>query len=155
MPGENQPGNRHDPLLNWGYVVQIGESTIAEFTEISGISNESEVVDYQEGGENSYQHRFRGRNKYTNLVLTHGVTQLSPALWAWREAVIYGATPPMLPVAVIKLDDHGDEICRWHFKNCWPVKWRGPEFKAGAAEIAVETLELAHDGFRVDDEWSG
>ena len=147
MAASNQTGVRKDPLRSAGFVVVIGEASLGEFVEVSGIADENAVVEYQEGGENTYSHKFKGRNKYKNLVLTHGITRLSPALWAWRDAVIYGATPPLINVTVIKLGDDGEESCRWLFKNCWPEKWKGPDFKAGASEIAIETLELAHDGF--------
>ena len=147
---QNQTGRRLDPWISSGFRLVIGEVEEGEFQEVSGISNETEVVEFQEGGENTYSHKFRGKNKYPNLVLRHGVTRLSPAIWAWREAVIHRKTPPLLDMSVIKLDDTGEEVCRWVFRNCWPVKWQGPDFKAGASELAIETLEIAHDGYYVE-----
>ena len=150
MAGQTPTGRRFDPWTSAGFKLVIGEVEEAEFSEVSGISNETEVVDFQEGGENTYSHKFRGRNKYPNLVLRHGITRMSPALWAWREATIHRKTPPMLNVSVIKVDEMGEEVCRWNFRNCWPIKWQGPDRKAGASELAVETLEIAHEGFEFD-----
>ena len=150
MAGQTPTGRRFDPWTAFGFKLVIGEVEEAEFSEVSGISNETEVVDYTEGGENTYVHKFRGRNKYPNLVLRHGITRMSPAIWAWREATIHRKTPPMLNVSVIKVDETGEEVCRWNFRNCWPVKWQGPDLKAGSSELAFETLELAHEGFEFD-----
>ena len=49
-------------------------------------------------------------------------------------------------VSVVMYDVTGTELLRWNFVNAYPVKWTGPEFAADGSTMAVESLELAHDG---------
>jgi phage tail-like protein len=44
------------------------------------------------------------------------------------------------------LDNQGNEVVRWNFFEAWPVKWDGPDFNAEGTDVAIETLELAHEG---------
>ena len=138
-----------DPVTGSRFFLEIGGITEAEFHECSGLSNETDVVTQAEGGENTFAYKFRGRSKYPNLVLKHGVSKMSPSLWAWREAVIHRKTPPILNMSVVMTDMQGQEILRWSLTNCWPCKWQGPDLKAGESALAIETLEVAYDYFQV------
>lgn len=136
-----------DPFTSFRYILEINGIQTAGFQEISGLTNETAVVPWEEGGENTYVHQFRGQTKYTNLTLKHGVSLLSPALWAWREALIHRRIPPLVDITLIMLDDKGEEFARWFFRGCWPAKWIGPDMKGGASELAIETLEIAYAAF--------
>ena len=138
-----------DPYLTSLFVLEIGGIWEAEFSQCTGLQSETEVVSVEEGGENNFAHKLRGRNKNPPLVLKHGISKMSPALWAWREAMIHRLVPPMLNGAVILLDDQKQEVARWSFRNAAPVKWQGPALKAGDNALAIETLELSHDGLTV------
>ena len=53
--------------------------------------------------------------------------------------------------SVALMNNHGDVLRRWHFTNAWPVSWEGPSLAAGGSELAIETLEIAHDGLTVSN----
>ena len=138
-----------DPALNSYFILELGSVWEAEFQECTGLESQNELVYFEEGGENTFTYWFRGKNKNPNLVLKHGVSKMSPSLWAWREAVIHRKVPPLLDGAVILMSAAGKELVRWSFKSAMPVKWQGPELKAGQDQLAIETLELTYEDLRV------
>jgi len=140
------PGDRKDPYLALNFILEIGGLTVGGFSEISGLQGEIETEDYREGGQNSFIHKLAGPAKYSSsLVLKHGLTD-SDDLWTWFQDAA-GGNIERKNVSVILLNSTGDEILRWNFSEAYPVKWTGPDLRAGSADVAVESLELAHHGF--------
>jgi phage tail-like protein len=138
-------GDRHDPVLAFCFAVEISGLLVAGFSEVSGLQAEIEVQEYREGGVNGYVHKRAGPVKYTsNLTLKKGITD-STELWSWYRDVMNGRIQRK-PVDVVLMNSAGEEWRRWKLQNAYPVKWTGPDMKAAASEVAVETLELAHEG---------
>jgi len=138
-------GERHDPVLAFCFAVEISGLLVAGFSEVSGLQAETEVQEYREGGVNGYVHKRAGPVKYaSNLTLKKGITD-STELWCWYRDVMNG-TIKRKPVDVVLMNSAGEEWRRWKLQNAYPVKWTGPDMKAAASEVAVEILELAHEG---------
>ncbi|MBV8113648.1 MAG: phage tail protein [Silvibacterium sp.] len=138
-------GDRHDPVLAFCFAVEISGMLVAGFSEVSGLQAEIEVQEYREGGVNGYVHKRAGPVKYaSNLTLKKGITD-STELWSWYRDVMNGRIQRK-PVDVVLMNSAGEEWRRWKLQNAYPVKWTGPDMKAAASEVAVETLELAHEG---------
>jgi phage tail-like protein len=138
-------GDRHDPVLAFCFAVEIGGILVAGFSEASGLQAEIEVQDYREGGVNEYTHKFAGPVKYpSNLILKKGITD-NTELWAWYRNVMSGKFKRQ-PVNVVLMNSAGEVWRRWRLQNAYPVKWTGPDMKAATSEVAIETLELAHEG---------
>jgi len=134
-----------DPVLGFNYAVEISGLIVGGFSEVSGLNAEIEIFDYREGGVNDYVHKCPGPVRYpSNLVLKKGITD-SKDLWSWYCDVMQG-TIQRKPVDVVLMDAAGDEKRRWKLQNAYPVKWAGPDLKAMASEVAVEAIELAHEG---------
>jgi phage tail-like protein len=132
-----------DPVGELRFKVKIDDVVIGEFSECTGLSIEYEVLEYQEGGEDRYTHKFRGRLKYPNLVLKRGVTH-EEGLLKWffdrRNREARGA------LTVTLVGDDGGDIRSWAFAGAFPVKWQGPSLNAKSTNVAIETLEVAHQG---------
>jgi phage tail-like protein len=139
-------GGRKDPVLGYNFSVEIGGIFVAGFSEVSGLLAEIEVQEYREGGVNDYLHKRAGPAKYPNLVLKKGVTD-NTELFSWYCKVMSGSIQRKL-IAVVLMDAAGNEHCRWTVQNAYPVKWSGPDLKAAASEVAIETMEFAHEGLR-------
>ncbi len=138
-------GDRHDPVLAFCFAVEIGSLQVAGFSEVSGLQAEIEMQEYREGGVNGYVHKRAGPVKYaSNLTLKKGITD-SAELWSWYRDVMNGRIQRK-QVDVVLMNSAGEERRRWKLQNAYPVKWTGPDMKAAASEVAVETLELAHEG---------
>jgi phage tail-like protein len=137
-------GERGDPYLTSHFYVEIQGIEQASFAECSGLSVETEVFEYQEGGLNEYVHKLPGRSKVSNVTLKRGITE-STELWDWYRDVVQGKVERK-NVSIVLYDLEGEEVMRWAFIDAYPVKWSGPGFKADANAITIETLELAHRG---------
>lgn len=135
-----------DPSGSFRFWVEIDGILAGGFTEVAGLRAETEVEEYREGGVNDFVHRFPKITKYPTITLKRGVTT-SAELYNWYKEVVSG-TINRKSGSVVLLDQAGDEIWRWNFFEAYPVKWVGPELKSTRAEVAVETLELVHNGLK-------
>lgn len=146
--GEKENESRPDarPIGAFRFAVKVDgiPDTAARFQSVSGLSHEFEIVTHQEGGLNDRTHQLPGQGKYPNLVLKTGYL-VNPALESWHRDFVKNRGPRR-NVTVDLLDLSGAKVRSWTFERCWPVKWEGPQFDGSQAAIAVQTLELAHEG---------
>ena len=138
-------GERKEPLTSFRFLVEIDNLVVGGFSEISGLQVETEIEEYREGGNNTFVHKLPKFSKYPNLTLKRGLTD-STVLWNWYQEVVSG-TIERKNGSIILLDYAGSEKWRWNFIQAYPVKWGGPDLKADSNTFAIETLELAHNGF--------
>lgn len=145
--GENPPYRPSDrPLGAYRFSVKIGGRTATEvgrFQSVSGLAHEFEVITHQEGGINDRTHKLPGQGSYPNLVLKQGYLT-HPWLEKWHRDFL--STRQRYTVTVNLLDAAGETMRSWSFARCWPVKWEGPSLDGSQSAIAVQTVELAHDG---------
>lgn len=137
-------GERRDPYLDFRFLVEMDSLVVAGFTEVSGLEVEMETEEYQEGGVNTHAHKLPDRFGYPNLVLRRGLTD-SQLLWRWIQAGVDGRVERRNGT-VFLLDSTGDVSWGWGFRDAYPVKWTGPELQADRGAVAVESLELVHNG---------
>ncbi len=135
-------GKRSDPYSAYRFKVEIEGIIAAGFTEVSGLTIETEVETIQEGGVNNFQYKLPKFTKYSNITLKRGLMDLE--LWGWYQTVISGKFKRKS--GTIYLFDHsGNEIQDfYHFFEAYPIKWEGPSFNTIKSTIASETLILAH-----------
>ncbi|MCK4731650.1 MAG: phage tail protein [Methanophagales archaeon] len=137
---------RKDPYLSFRFLVEIQGLIVGGFSEVSGLQAETETEDIQEGGVNDYVHKLPKITKYPNITLKRGITD-SDALWKWHQDVVNGIIKRKNGF-IILLDGEGNEKWRWSFERAYPVKWTGPELRADGNTVAVESIELAHNGIK-------
>jgi phage tail-like protein len=136
---------RKDPYRNCNFLVEIDGITQAGFADCSGLGSTTDPVEYREGGDNTTPRKLPGQTKYTNISLKWGLTD-SRELYDWYRKVVTGK-PERRNGSIVVLDIDGlTEVVRWNFFNAWPSKMEGPSFSAKGNEVAIETLELAHEG---------
>jgi phage tail-like protein len=140
-------GTRRDPFPVYCFRVTLdalsGDAS-AFFKSVSGLKYETEVTDYQEGGQNKFTHRLVGATKWSNLVLKRGFAR-SFELMQWRQDWINGEFKRSSG-EIAQLDTKLDPVCVWKFEGGWPCKWELSEFDASKSELSIETLEIAHHG---------
>ncbi len=134
----------HAVYSAYRFGVEIDKLAEAMFSECSGLQAETELFEWEEGGVNTFKHRLVVRTKYPNLVLKRGVASME--LWNWYQSVIQGH-PDRRDLSIILYGYAGEHELRWKIQGAIPVKWSGPSFKSGSTEVALETLELVHQGF--------
>jgi phage tail-like protein len=141
---------RNDPYKAFNFIVEIDGIAAAGFSECSGLSTATDIIEYREGNERGGARKLPGLTKFANIVLKRGLTR-SLDLWNWRKTVINGAVERKSGVIVLLADDH-TPVGRFKFHAGWPAKWEGPPLNAKSSEVAVETLEIAHEGLEIEFE---
>lgn len=136
-------GNRSDPYRAYNFLVEIEGITVAGFRECSGLDSTQDPIEYREGNEGPTARKLPGLVKYSNISLKRGITD-DAALWDWRKKVMDGQIERRNG-SIILLDDMREEKARWNFYEGWPTKWTGPSLNATGAEVAIETLDIAHE----------
>jgi phage tail-like protein len=114
------------------------------FKSVSGLKFETEVVPVSAGGANDTTFQLPGATKWSNLVFKQGFTN-SSALMTWRQQWLQGQMT-RTDGTIIQLDTALKVAAKWKFKRGWPCKWEISEFDASKSELAIETLEIAHEG---------
>ena len=141
---------RIDPYRNYNFALELNYVNLGYFTDCTGFGASTDPIEYREGGMTFATRKLPGQTKYNNIVLKWGLTN-SRELWDWYQAIIAGRIERRNGSIVAYDVDGSTEKVRWNFIQAWPTKWDGPDFSAKGNEIAIETLELAHEGIvRVD-----
>lgn len=141
--------NRLDPFGQYNFRVEIDGITRAGFKECSGLETMQDATDYREGTDLGLTMRkLPGLISYSNITLNRGITT-DHEMWDWRRRLMSG-NADRRNLSIVLMDDAGNDVIRWNLRNCWPTKWAGPSFDATSNEVAIESLELAHEGVEVD-----
>lgn len=140
----NMLGVRADPYQAFKFLVEIDSLVVGGFSECSGLQVETETHEYREGGQNDYVHRFAGPTKYPPLILKHGLTMIE-GLWSWHQDVTQRIIARKNGT-IFLMNKKGIPVIWWNFKEAFPVKWTGPDLRADAGSVAIESIELAHRG---------
>ena len=137
-------GTRVDPYGNFNFLIEIDGISRAAFHEASGFDSTIDVIEHREGGDNLTPRKLPGMTKYSNIVLKWGITD-DAQLYQWHLDAVKGKIARKNG-SIVLLDRQGQEKLRWNFVGAWPSKWKGPDFTAEGNDVAIETLELAHEG---------
>jgi phage tail-like protein len=155
-----------DPLLIHRFALELGFLHVAGFQECTGLTKETRIMEYKEGGRNASALKFPDGGSVGNIVLKRGLLTDSNAdvLYKWHHDVMSGEfneddNPNLRPFdsdedinnrcSIILMDETGEEKKRWVLIRAFPLKWSGPDLKSGASEIALESLELACEGIEL------
>lgn len=137
-------GNVPDPYLNFNFLVEIDNIARGAFHEVSGLDSTIDVVEHREGGRNTTPLKLAGQTKHANIVLRWGMT-IDDELYQWHKTVVDG-TVDRRNGSVVLLDRRGSEVARWNFQRAWPSKYTGPSLSAEASDVAIESVEIVHEG---------
>lgn len=116
-----------------------------QFSEVHGLGGELEVMPYAEGGVNDYVHQLPVRHSWSRITLTRGVVR-EPGLWWWYQAGLTQSLGARRDGAIVLLTSGGMPAMAWTFRAGLAVRWSGPELNSMQDAVAVETLEIAHEG---------
>jgi len=132
--------------LSLCFKVKLDDQTdLGSWTKCEGLALEYDVQEVREGGNNEYVHRLPGRMKLQNLKLTRPIDKDTAKVTDWLASV--ASDPKRSTAEIALLDGGGETIASWRFQGIYPVKWSGPTLDTGQNAVALEVLELAHNGF--------
>ena len=134
------------PYRKFRFKVEIDGIGVGSFSEVSGFDASIDVVEYRDGDSTvATARKLPGLVKYGNITLKWGLVD-SMELYNWIQEAINGDVKQK-PVTIRLMNESGtEEKANWAVLNAWPVKYTAPDFNSTASEVAMETLELAHEG---------
>lgn len=139
------PAARRDPYPSFNFEVEIEGIASIAFREVSGLEGSVDVIEYREGADRALTVRkLPGLVRYANVTLRRGISD-SQDLWNWWNAVASGNTDRR-PVVILLLDRAGNQVRRWVLREAWPVRYQVSVLDAEQGQVAIESLELAHEG---------
>ena len=145
-------GTRTDPYGQFNFEVEIDGVGTFGFSEVSGLTTDTNIIEYREGNEiadgESTTRKLPGLIKYNNIVLKRGFTKDLSA-YNWRLKVIRGHTS-RASGSITLLDEGRSPVLRWTFREGWPSKWEGPALNGKTSEVAIESMEIAHEGLTME-----
>lgn len=121
---------------------------VAGFSECSGMDASFEVMQVKEGGLNTHVWQLPVRASHSNITLKHGAIYAYDDLWDWHYGWVQGQGKRKDGLIVLN-DNSGQPAKIWKFKRGIPVKWSGPALNAAQNSVAVESLEIAHEGLEM------
>ncbi len=158
----SQTALRSDPVLNHNFVISLLDTSstlaivgsalvsglldaaVGGFSECTGLESSMKVEDFNEGGNNGTVLKFPGRVSWTNLTLKRGVAANS-SLWDWAYGFVTGKGKRRDGVVVL-LNEMLVPNTIWYFRRGLPQKYSGPQMNATQNNVAVESIEIAHEG---------
>lgn len=136
------PGERPGASGGLSFRVEIEGVTTGEFSEVSGLSSTTEVVEFREGGDVERIRKVPGITRFSDIVLAaEPDNPVLDDLWAWRQEIIEGTTNRRNGSIVI-YDHSGGEVARYTFFRAWPSKWTGPMPKSDGSKVFVEEVTI-------------
>jgi phage tail-like protein len=136
------------PRPRFRFEVKWG-SAVMSFEEVSGLDVETQPIEYRRGDSPAFSvAKMPGLKKTGNVTLKKGVFESGNKFWDWFNQIKMN-TVNRMPATISLLDEQGRPTMVWTLKSAWPAKVTGPELKAEGNEVAIETLEIAHDGLTI------
>lgn len=139
---------KQDPYRQFRFRVEIDKISQAGFSECTFGDTSTDPVEYREGDEPPVFRKLSGLTKFGNITLKWGLTD-SMELYNWRQRVIeHGAEGERVNMSIVLINEAGQDKARWNIERAWPIKYDPMDFSAKGNEVGIETLEIAHEGFK-------
>ncbi|MBA4344505.1 MAG: phage tail protein [Methylibium sp.] len=136
------------PLPKFHFQVKW-DSAVMSFEEVSGLDAEAQPIEYRHGDSPVFSAiKMPGLKKYGNVTMKKGVFKSDNKFWDWFNQIKMN-TIKRVPVTISLLDEEGKPTMVWTLTNAWPTKVTGTDLKAEGNEVAIETIEIAHEGLAI------
>ena len=139
------------PIVKFHFQVEWGGTKIG-FTEVSGLDVESEVVEYRHGASPEYsKQKMPGMQKYSNITLKRGTFATDNEYYNWWNTVKLNKIERR-DITISLLNEEHAPVVTWKVKNAWPSKIQSTDLKADGNEVAIESMEIVHEGLTIQNE---
>jgi len=140
----NYPLSKFHFQVNWGGT-QIG------FSEVSGLDIENEIIEYRQGASPDFSKiKMPGMMKYPNITLKRGMFQGDNEYYEWLNTIQLN-TAERRDITISLLNEDHEPVVVWKVRQAWAAKISGTDLKADGNEVAIETLEIAHEGLTIQN----
>jgi phage tail-like protein len=139
------------PLPVFHFTVQWGGTRIG-FSEVSGLTQENQAIEYRDGSFPEYSSiKMPGLRKFSNVTLKRGIVKADNDFFKWLSTVKLNQVERR-DLVVSLLNENHEPVMTWKVQNAFPVKVEGPGLKASGNEVAIESIEIAHEGLELQNE---
>lgn len=139
------------PIVKFHFQVEWGGTKIG-FTEVSGLDVETEVVEYRDGANPEYSKvKMPGMQKFSNITLKRGTFASDNEYFDWWNTVKLN-TITRRDITISLLNEEHEPVVTWKVKNAWPTKIQSTDLKADGNEVAIESMEIVHEGLTIQNE---
>ncbi|MDZ7581796.1 MAG: phage tail protein [Deltaproteobacteria bacterium] len=139
------------PLPKFHFYVEWASASI-KFSEVSGLDKETEVIEYRDGASPEYSKlKMPGLQKYSNITLKRGVFASDNEFFDWMNTVKMN-TIERRDITISLLNENHEPVVVWKVKNAWPAKIQSTDLKADGNEVAIESMEIVHEGLRIQND---
>lgn len=137
------------PFPVFHFQVEWG-GTSQGFTEVSGLNIEVQSIDYRDGLSPEYNvTKMSGMVQYTNITLKRGIFSGDNEFFQWLTTTKLN-NPERRDLTISLLGENHDPVMVWKVKNAWPCKVEGPSLNSTGNEVAMESIELCHEGLTIE-----
>ena len=120
-----------------------------KFQEVSGLDTETQAIEYRHGDHPVFSTmKMPGIKKFGNITMKKGIFKSDNKFWDWYNQIKMN-TIKRVPVTISLLDEAGGATMTWTLANAWPTKITGTDLKADGNEVAIESIEIAHEGLTI------
>lgn len=138
------------PLPVFHFSVDWGGTKFA-FSEVTGLNIEAQVIEYRDGLSPEFSTlKMPGLVKYGNITMKRGVVPADNEFYDWYNETKMNQ-PQRRDIIISLLNEDHDPVMTWKVKGAWPTKVTSPDMKANGNEVAIETIEIAHNGFVIEN----
>lgn len=137
------------PLVKFHFSVDWGGTKIG-FTEVSGLDVETETIEYRDGASPEFSTlKMPGMMKYSNITLKRGYFSGDNEFYEWMNTIKLNVVERR-DITITLLNEEHEPTVVWKVRNAWPVKIQSTDLNADGNEVAIETIELAHEGISIE-----
>jgi phage tail-like protein len=138
------------PLPKYYFQVKW-DSKEMKFQEVSGLDVEAQPIEYRHGDSKEFSTiKMPGIKKTSNVTMKKGIFKSDNKFWDWFNQIKMN-TIKRIPVTISLLDEEGKPTMVWTLANAWPSKITGTDLKSDGNEVAVESIEIAHEGIKIEN----
>lgn len=139
------------PLSKFHFQVEWGGTKIG-FTEISGLDSELEVIEYRQGASPEYSKiKMPGLRKYSNITLKRGMFGGDNEYYEWLNSVQMNVIERR-DITISLLNENHEPVVVWKVRNAFPTKVQSTDLKADGNEVAIESMEIVHEGLTIQND---
>jgi phage tail-like protein len=139
------------PIPKFHFRVEWGGTRIG-FTEITGLEVSTDVIEYRDGASPEYSKvKMPGMQKFGNITMKRGTFKSDNEYYNWWNTHALN-TIERRDITIALLNESHDPVVVWKIKNAWPVKVTSTDLKADGNEVAIETIEIAHEGLTIQND---
>lgn len=149
MPDDGSKQGATWPLPSFSFQVTWGSVAKLAFQEVSGLDTETQVIEYRHSNSPAYSTiKMPGIKKFGNITMKKGVFVQDNGFWNWYSQIKMN-TIKRIGVVVQLLDESSKPTMTWTLINAWPTKISSPTLKSDGNEVAIQTIEIAHEGLTI------